>query len=56
VARISASDFFSSLAIARTCFSLRSMSWYFISKPRSGSTAPSFGTRSRTWPYDAITS
>src|SRR5690554_2406004 len=32
------------------------MSWYFIAKPRSGSTAPSFGTRSRTWPYDASTS
>src|SRR5690606_12130023 len=27
-----------------------------IAKPFSGSTAPSFGTRSRTWPYDASTS
>src|SRR5690606_13006088 len=32
------------------------MSWYFIAKPRAGSTAPSFGTRSRTCPYDASTS
>src|SRR5512134_2260790 len=27
-----------------------------MAKPCSGSTAPSFGTRSRTWPYDASTS
>src|SRR6476469_3775234 len=31
------------------------MSSYFIAKSRSGSTAPSFGTRSRTWPYEART-
>src|SRR5512138_501449 len=26
-----------------------------MAKPRSGSTAPSLGTRSRTWPYEART-
>src|SRR6476469_6426784 len=31
------------------------MSSYFIAKSRSGSTAPSFGTKSRTWPYEART-
>src|ERR1051326_2347641 len=29
---------------------------YFIEKSASGSTAPSLGTRSRTWPYEAMTS
>ena len=50
VASISASAFFSARMMALTCFSLRSITRYFISKPCSGSTAPSFGTRSRTCP------
>ena len=50
VASSSVSAFLSSRLIALTCFSFLSMSWYFIAKSRSGSTAPSLGTRSLTWP------
>src|SRR3989338_3516990 len=41
------------LAIASMCLLLRAMVSYFIAKPLSGSTAPVFGTRSRTCPYEA---
>ena len=44
------SAFLRARAMASTCFWLRSMIWYFIAKCVLGSTAPSFGTRSRTWP------
>ena len=43
-------EMLSALAMACTWRSLRSITWYFMAKPWLGSTAPSFGTRSRTWP------
>src|SRR3546814_4328639 len=41
--------------MSSTCFAFFSIRSYRIRKPCSGSTAPSLGTRSRTWPYDART-
>ena len=38
------------LAMALMCFSLSSATVYFMRYPCSGSTAPSFSSRSRTWP------
>ncbi len=53
VASSTVSASFTALAMASTCLELRSISSYFIRKLSSGSTAPVFGTRSRTWPYEA---
>src|SRR5207342_493898 len=55
VARNSASADLAALAIASTCFWFFSIRSYRMAKPLAGSTAPSFGTRSRTWPYEART-
>src|SRR5438067_1575943 len=50
VARYSAFALCSARAMASTCRSFLSSSWYFMRKPSSGSTAPSLGTRSRMCP------
>ncbi len=50
VARISLSSVFSASAMARTCFWLSGATSQSISKALSGSTDPSLGGRSRTWP------
>ena len=55
VARYNASAPRTARAMASMWRLLRSISWYFMAKPASGSTAPSFATRSRTWPYEAST-
>src|SRR5690348_466887 len=55
VARIKVSAFLASSVIALSCFARSGETCHSMSKPCSGSTEPSFGGRSRTWPKEAST-